>query len=88
MNELGDLTTVEYRLLLLGTRYRPDRRDNGTTYLSASNSFLPDKVDWRDKGYVTGVKNQGMVPCVDLYIQAGRFNLKFKANFPTALACL
>ena len=58
MNHLGDLTTEEYRALMLGTRYQEGRRDSGSTYLPPNNSLLPDKVDWRDKGYVTGVKNQ------------------------------
>ena len=59
MNQLGDLTPVEYRHLMLGTRYRDGQtKSNGSTFLPPSNVELPSHVDWRKKGYVTPVKNQ------------------------------
>lgn len=58
INEYADLTGIEYRTLLLGYRTY-HKEQNGSAFLPADNILLPDKVDWRDKGYVTPVKNQG-----------------------------
>ncbi|XP_061165782.1 procathepsin L-like [Saccostrea echinata] len=59
MNEYGDMTNEEFRKTMNGYRMR-----NGTSgaslYLPPSNiGDLPDSVDWRPKGYVTPIKNQG-----------------------------
>lgn len=60
MNHLGDLTPLEYRYLMLGTRYRNNYTETtGSTFLPSSNVELPPTVDWCKKGYVTKVKNQG-----------------------------
>ena len=62
INEYADLNETEYQKLLLGYKpyYNDSPHQKGSTFLPASNVLLPDKVDWRDKGYVTPVKNQGM----------------------------
>ena len=62
MNQLGDLTPTEYRAVMLGARYPGDQaKDSGSTFLPPSGFELPDTVDWRTKGYVTPVKNQGKI---------------------------
>ena len=62
MNHFGDLTEIEYRSLMLGTKYRPDVKTNGSTFLPPANVELPSNVDWREEGYVTKVKDQGKTP--------------------------
>lgn len=61
MNQLGDLTPTEYRSLMLGAKYPGNKtKDTGSTFLPPSGVTLPDTVDWRTKGYVTPVKDQGI----------------------------
>jgi len=56
MNQFGDMETHEFTELMNG--YRGRKRSSGSTYVQPSNVVLPDKVDWRTKGYVTPIKNQ------------------------------
>uniref|UniRef100_A0A4W3K4G5 Cathepsin L1-like n=1 Tax=Callorhinchus milii TaxID=7868 RepID=A0A4W3K4G5_CALMI len=61
MNQFGDMTTEEFHQLMNGfqqpdTEHLTSTKDVSTRPKSLK---LPGSVDWRDKGYVTPVKNQG-----------------------------
>jgi len=57
MNQFGDMTTAEFSAKMTG--HRGTKGSEGSTFLAPENVKLPDSVDWRTKGMVTGVKNQG-----------------------------
>ena len=61
MNQFGDLTVDEYRSFILGvgSHFPNETERRGFTSLPFSELTLPPTVDWRTKGYVTPVKNQG-----------------------------
>jgi hypothetical protein len=60
LNRFADLTNDEYRATYLGARTRPQReRKLGARYHAADNEDLPESVDWRAKGAVAEVKDQG-----------------------------
>ncbi|XP_062983379.1 procathepsin L-like [Elgaria multicarinata webbii] len=61
MNHFGDLTEEEFNQRL--NCFRPDLAEqdggNDTLFQETSNLEIPRHVDWRTKGYVTRVKDQG-----------------------------
>jgi len=58
MNKFGDMSLEEFlsktKRFDLSSSNRP-----GTTFLAPQNIVLPTAIDWRQKGYVTPVKEQG-----------------------------
>lgn len=59
MNAFADLTNDEFRAAYLGAKPAQRNRAAGERYRHDGVEGLPDSVDWRDKGAVAPVKNQG-----------------------------
>lgn len=60
MNKFGDLTNREYRSIYLG--FKPRRillKNCNFSMCKKKLSQQPESVDWRERGYVTPVKDQG-----------------------------
>ena len=57
MNAFADMDGAEFAKIYNG--YLSGRRSNSTKIFHSSGVSLPTSVDWRTKGIVTGIKNQG-----------------------------
>ena len=63
LNRFADLTNEEYRSMYLGAKAGSKRRLTATKtsdrYVVGAGESLPGSVDWREKGAVVDVKDQG-----------------------------
>ncbi|XP_007937289.1 procathepsin L-like [Orycteropus afer afer] len=57
MNAFGDMTNEEFRQVMNG--FQNEKHSKGKVFLEPPSGHIPKSVDWRQKGYVTPVKDQG-----------------------------
>jgi cathepsin L len=62
MNKFADMTAAEFGKIyngFLGAKALAQRKTNNVVVHPATPVNAPASIDWRTKGYVTGIKNQG-----------------------------
>lgn len=60
INQFGDLTNAEFNEMMNKLRYNPfASKKQFRRWSTDIDSEVPDSIDWREKGYVTEVKDQG-----------------------------
>ncbi|OMP03909.1 hypothetical protein COLO4_10122 [Corchorus olitorius] len=59
LNKFADLTNEEYRSKYLGFKKPNKVSKKSDRYAPRVGATLPDSIDWREKGAVVGVKDQG-----------------------------
>ncbi|KAJ8036487.1 Cathepsin L [Holothuria leucospilota] len=59
MNKYADLRHEEFVSMMNGFKYNASKERKGITFLRYDAMGVPDAIDWREKGYVTPVKDQG-----------------------------
>lgn len=64
LNKFGDMTNHEFRSAYAGSKVKHHRMLRGTTRSNGTFMYenvvnIPPSIDWRKKGAVTGVKDQG-----------------------------
>ncbi|KAI7748849.1 hypothetical protein M8C21_024936 [Ambrosia artemisiifolia] len=68
LNKFADMTNYEFRSLYAGSKIKHHRmlqgdRIGNRTFMYANVESVPTSVDWRKKGAVTPVKDQGQCEC-------------------------
>ncbi|XP_052411998.1 procathepsin L-like [Carassius gibelio] len=58
MNQYGDMTNEEFRQAMNGYNHDHNRKSKGSLFMEPSFFEAPQQVDWREKGYVTPIKDQ------------------------------
>uniref|UniRef100_A0A8C7JLB4 Cathepsin L1-like n=2 Tax=Oncorhynchus kisutch TaxID=8019 RepID=A0A8C7JLB4_ONCKI len=58
MNQFGDMTNEEFGQLMNGYKQTTERKYKGSLFMEPNYLQAPEAVDWREKGYVTPIKNQ------------------------------
>ncbi|XP_021297032.1 uncharacterized protein LOC110426190 [Herrania umbratica] len=81
LNRFADLTNEEYRAMYLGARldgktvsHRLAGKEKSQRYVFRVGDKLPESVDWREKGAVVAIKDQGQ--CVDMARLFARHGVK------------